>query len=102
MIKTFYIQKNEESVITDIIEFPHEDYVEAQINTPLPPKIMSGCYKLLNGELIYIPNLDEDELVNKISILEAEKEALKQINSEQDNLIVDNAYKIAMLELGGM
>lgn len=54
------------------------------------------------------PTLEEvvKEQQCNISILEKENEQLKQINSEQDNLLVDSAYKIALLELttglGGM
>lgn len=44
------------------------------------------------------------ELQNKISILEAENKELKSITKDQDQLLIDNAYKITMLEmtLGGI
>lgn len=44
------------------------------------------------------------EAKDKIDILEAEKEKLKEASKEQDDLLVENAYKITMLEmkLGGM
>lgn len=42
-------------------------------------------------------------LEGKISILEKENKKLKEVTKDQDNLLVDNAYKITMLEmnLGG-
>lgn len=82
MIKQFYIQVNETQIITDILEFPYQDYIEVQLNTPIPPRIMSGCYKLVNGEVVYIQNLDEDELSNKISILTNEINELKEFNTQ--------------------
>lgn len=45
--------------------------------------------------------LEESE--KKISILEEENKKLKEVTKDQDNLLVDNAYKITILEmnLGG-
>lgn len=40
-----------------------------------------------------------DEQTDKISILEKKVAGLKAINNEQDNILVDNAYKIALLEI---
>lgn len=47
--------------------------------------------------------LSLEEATNKISTLEAENKQLKEVTKEQDDLLVDNAYKITMLEmnLGG-
>lgn len=58
----------------------------------------------------YIPTLEEQlneitkEQGSKISILEAENKELKSITKDQDQLLIDNAYKITMLEmtLGGI
>lgn len=71
-MKTFYVQIDEKNIITDIVEFEYGDYIEIQLNTPIPHKIMSGCYKLINNEIEYIAELDEDELKNKIAILSQE------------------------------
>lgn len=77
MIKTFYIQTNEINKVTDIIEYPYQDYKEIELNTPLPIGVLGGAYKLVNGSVVYFPEWDTNELVNKIDILEKEKEELK-------------------------
>ena len=69
MLKTFYVQTNEINKITDVIEFSYQDYKEVQLNTPLPPNILGGAYKLVNGEAIYIEEWDNNELANKIAEL---------------------------------
>lgn len=48
--------------------------------------------------------LSLEEQAKKISTLEAENKKLNEINQEQDQLLVDNAYKITLLEMnmGGM
>lgn len=45
-----------------------------------------------------------EEQTMKIDLLQAEKEKLLKITKDQDKLLVDNAYKIAILEMnmGGM
>lgn len=45
-----------------------------------------------------------EEQTKKIDILELENKELKVVTKEQDKLLVDNTYKISMLEmnLGGM
>lgn len=67
------------------------------------------CRPLENGYEIY-PSMDYNTLKlldnqeNKISILQEENYKLNEIAKEQDRLLVDNTYKIVMLEmsLGGM
>lgn len=80
--------------------------------------------KLSQGSTGVIVNLETKELIfsyeelpqepvepteieiiqEKISILEAENKELKSITKDQDQLLIDNAYKITMLEmtLGGI
>jgi hypothetical protein len=43
-------------------------------------------------------------LQDKIDILESENNRLKEVEKEQDKMIIDNSYKMAMIEanLGGM
>lgn len=72
MLKTFYVQTDEVKRITDIIEMPYEDYVEVQFNTPLPFQIMGGAYQLINGQAVYKPEWDTNDLQNKITKLEKE------------------------------
>lgn len=47
---------------------------------------------------------ETDIMNNKIILLESENKLLKEITKEQDQLLVDNTYKITMLEmtLGGI
>lgn len=54
-------------------------------------------------EIEEIPN-DIDALKNKIDILKAENLRLKEVEKEQDKMIMDNAYKMTILEasMGGM
>lgn len=74
MLKTFYVQTNEESMITDIIQMPHDDYVEVSLNTPLPSRIMCGCYRLIDGNIFYIKEKDVDlyELMQQNLLLKTE------------------------------
>lgn len=106
MLKTFYIQLDLENRITDIIEIPHEEYIEVELNTPLPSKIMGGAYKLLGGQPIYIPDWDNDSLTNKISILEAKNSDLLLNIAIKDSKIQTIEKDLADLTLevvmGGM
>jgi len=59
MIKTFYVQTEQDTnKITDLIEYSHEGYAETLLETPLPPKILAGCYKLMVGSAVYVPEWD--------------------------------------------
>lgn len=61
MKKTFYVQiELDTNKITDIITYPHEGYVEVALDVPLPPKIASGCYKLVDGSAVYVEAWDND------------------------------------------
>lgn len=75
-------------------------------------KILHYCingletYPAIDTELL--DKLETDYLISeqskKIDILQSEKDKLLQITKEQDKLLVDNTYKISMLEmnLGGI
>lgn len=59
MIRTLYVQTEKDTnKVTDIIEFPYSDYKEIELELPLPPKIMSGVYKLTGLGVIYVPEWD--------------------------------------------
>ncbi|MBP3931642.1 MAG: hypothetical protein J6D47_19010 [Peptostreptococcaceae bacterium] len=97
MIETFYVQINEENIITDIISYKYSNYKEVQINVPLPPKIASGCYRLVGDEVVYVPSLDNVEQMNKILALEKENETLKQelsITQDAVNELIFNSLNI--------
>ena len=58
-MRTFYIQKEKDTnIITDVIEYQKDGYTSTQLETPLPQKILTGCYKLINGSSVYVPELD--------------------------------------------
>lgn len=57
MQKTFYIQLDKNNIVRDVIEFPHEGYLEVILDTPLPVGISGGWFKYENGELIECPEL---------------------------------------------
>lgn len=61
-------------------------------------------YLIFTDEKIEYELTENEILANKISILEAENKELKSITKDQDQLLIDNAYKITMLEmtLGGI
>ena len=82
MIKTFYIQTDEKGKIRDVIESPYEDYKEVKLNTPLPYGIMSGAYKLLNGEAIYIPEWDKNKLIEEINKLKTKLNSTTKMMDE--------------------
>lgn len=82
-------------------QFNTESEKEEIINKNKDKFIIEINY-LKDGNFIFFSN--ENTLEIKIDILEAEKEKLLEITKEQDKLLVDNTYKISMLEmnLGGM
>lgn len=83
MLKTFYVQTDEVKRITDVIEFPYQDYKEIQLNTPLPYGILGGCYKLLeNNEVIYIPEWDVNKLAQDVETLNTSGDVLTKSLAE--------------------
>lgn len=88
MTKTFYIQTEKDTnKITDAIEYAHDGYTEVQLETPLPPKILAGCYKLLAGSAVYVPDWDKDQ---KIVDLE----------NQTAEYMVDLDFRLSNIELG--
>ncbi|PKM61730.1 MAG: hypothetical protein CVU99_02305 [Firmicutes bacterium HGW-Firmicutes-4] len=88
MIKTFYVQTEKDTnKVTDVIEYPYEDYIETLLETPLPPKILAGCYKLLAGSAVYVPDWDKDQ---KIVDLE----------NQTAEYMVDLDFRLSNIELG--
>lgn len=87
MKKTFYIQIDEVNRVTDIIEKPYEGYKEISLNVPLPYGILNGSYKLLNDEVIYIPEWDKSKLQDEVNEL---KNKLKVTTKAMDEIILNN------------
>ncbi len=87
MQKTFYIQIDEVNRITDIIEIPYEGYRKISLNVPLPYGFLNGSYKLLNDEVIYIPEWDKNKLQDELNEL---KEKFKVTTKAMDEIILNN------------
>lgn len=77
----FYIQLDKDNVVRDCITYPYKDYMDVDLEVPLPRGILSGYYKYENGVLV----LDEalkaevekenrpygyDELENKLYLMQ--------------------------------
>lgn len=90
--------------------FKNEDEKEELIKQNLNLTLIKLAYHLSESFLIFTDEEIQYELTetkilgNKIDILEDEKEALKKVTKEQDDLLVDNAFKIAeiQMKLGGI
>ena len=63
-MKRFYIQVDANGYITDCIEFPHGDYIQVDLELPLPESFIAGIYKYLeSGDF----ELDEEKRVKMLS-----------------------------------
>lgn len=82
MLKTFYVQTTTHGKVTDIIEYPYEDYVETQLETPLPVGVLGGTYQLMDGQLIYRPEWDIE-----MTTLRDDVDYLLMIQLEEEGLI---------------
>lgn len=51
----FYIQKNTDDYITDIITYPYSNYEQIEIAPPLPDGVTGGWYKFSNNTFIFDP-----------------------------------------------
>lgn len=71
-----YIQTGENNRITDIITYPHDGYIEAEITLPLPVGVIGGAYEFTNGMIIYRPEWDEN---TKIKQLEEELAEMREM-----------------------
>lgn len=72
MKKIFYVQTDTEKRITDVIEFPHGDYVPVELETPLPPKILGGAYELMGDSVIYCQNWDNESIQRQVENVQTE------------------------------
>lgn len=81
-------------------EFKNEEEKESLIKANEGFKIVKIAYLYNKNIIVFLDNSIE----SKIDILELENKELKVVTKEQDKLLVDNTYKISMLEmnLGGM
>ncbi|UYO62788.1 hypothetical protein LNN31_18785 [Acetobacterium wieringae] len=99
MLKTFYIQtETGTNRITDCIGYAHEGYAAVELETPLPPNILAGCYKLEAGLALYVQEWDKDQ---KIIDLENEllntKLAMAELVEQQQADKLNNQLALAEL-----
>ena len=52
-----YMKCNPDNIVWDLIDFPHEDYVEVQTPRTLPLGILAGWWRWVGGEFVYDPDL---------------------------------------------
>lgn len=64
-MKKFYIQVNQDNIITDVLDFPYSNYVEYETDV-LPVGVMGGWFKFENGEIIEITELNPNTIENQI------------------------------------
>ena len=66
-MKKFYFQIDKDNIIRDVIEYQHEGYIEVELpTTHLPAGINGGWWKLVNGELVEIVELNPNTIENQI------------------------------------
>lgn len=58
---TFYVQVNEDNIITDIVDFAYGNYVPVEVTGELLIGLHAGYYRLLDGKFV-----KDDELFDKI------------------------------------
>ena len=92
---TYYLQVNEEGIITDAINYAYGDYVPVEIDAnPLPTGINGGWWKLENGVPVEYPELRpiEEAPSNSNDVL---RDAVRQgvITTEQYAAIVGETYE---------
>lgn len=62
----FYLQVNEENIITDAINYPFEDYVEFDhTEEGLPAGVNGGWWKLEEGQIVEYPELKPIEEIEE-------------------------------------
>lgn len=82
MRKTFYILLDGDNVVRDIIEYPHEGYIEIEADWPLPIGATGGWFKWEDGQFVEYPELRPP------NPLEDEVEQLKQVVADLTELIL--------------
>jgi len=65
-MKTFYFQVDKDNFIRDVIEYQHEGYTEVEVKMPLPIGVNGGWWKLIDGELSEVVELNPNTIENKI------------------------------------
>lgn len=86
-MKTYFMKLSPDNIIEDVITFAYENYIEVELEY-LPKDILSGCYKLEDGQIVEYPELRPIDRDGEI-------EALKDENAEL-------MFRVAMLEMGAV
>lgn len=64
-MKKYYLQVNQNNIITDIIDFEYPGYIEYEAEF-IPDGVHGGWFKFENGEIIEIPELNPNNIENQI------------------------------------
>lgn len=59
-----YLQVATDGTITDCISYPYEDYIP--FDGELPQVVHGGWHKLINGEIVEVPELNPHNINNQI------------------------------------
>ncbi len=89
MQKKFYIQVDEVNRVRDILDVEYEGYKEISLQVPLPYGLLGGAYKLLNDEVIYVPEWDKNKFQDELNKLKKDLEVMSKATDE----MVLNAMK---------
>lgn len=65
MSKYYVKLEPETNIIRDIITFPHGNYQEVELSY-IPPGVNGGWWKLVDGTLVEIPELNPTTIDNQI------------------------------------
>lgn len=63
----FYIKLNQDKIIQDAINYPHDGYIELDVET-LPVGVNGGWWKYENGVLVEMVELNPHTIDNKIKL----------------------------------
>lgn len=75
----FYVMLDNDNVIRDVIDYPHEGYIEIEAHLPLPVGVNGGWFKLENGQIVEYPELKPTD---------PEIEQLKQVVADLTELVL--------------
>ncbi|PWW37406.1 MULTISPECIES: hypothetical protein [Paenibacillus] len=79
--RKLYVLLERDGLVRDIITFPHEDYLEIELDYPIPDDVMSGYYMVIDNELV----VDEERKTKVIeSRIPYDYEPLKKSITELD------------------
>lgn len=114
-MKTLIIYDNEGAIVSQCVspykipcglpyievEIPSGNYIVsviAETSEPVYEKLPQTQEDMIKNKIDILEQQDK-ESKHKISILEADNKKLNEVTKEQDQLLVDNAYALKLLEM---